>query len=297
MTAAGAPRHVFTVDVEEHFQVSAFEGAVPPETWLRHESSVERNVEVLLDLLARSGTLGTFFVLGWVAERHPALIRTIADGGHEVASHGQDHRRVTHQTPNEFRESVRRSRMVLEDTTGGPVIGFRAPSFSIVPGREWALDILIEQGYRYDSSFFPVRRSKGYGYPSSPRQPHWIERAAGRIYELPLTTLRRMGWNVPAAGGAYFRILPYELTRAAFLQSERRGAPGVFYVHPWEIDPRQPRIAAPLTSRLRHYSGLSRTAARLARILTEFRFGRIVDLLPSGASPDVTPFVAREVRS
>lgn len=285
MAPAAALRHCFTVDVEEHFQVSAFEGVVARETWALHESRVQRNVDALMELLDRFDTLGTFFVLGCVAERFPLMVRRLAAAGHEIASHGQDHRRVTHQTPGQFRESIRHSKRVLEDIVGTPVLGFRAPSFSIVPGREWALDLLVEEGYAYDSSLFPVRRSAEYGYPSAPRVPHWIECPAGRLFELPLTTLRRAGWNMPAAGGAYFRILPYGLTHIALRDCEQRGVPGVFYVHPWEIDPDQPRLAAGIRTRLRHYSGLRGTLPRLERMLSEFAFGRIADHVPDAAGP------------
>ena len=277
--------HFFTVDVEEHFQVSAFEGAVCRSDWDTLESRVERNVEELLSLLARYEAKATFFVLGWVAERRPAVVRAIAEAGHEVASHGQDHRRVTHQTASQFRESVRRSKDVLESQIGAPVIGFRAPSFSIVPGREWAFDVLFEEGYRYDSSLFPIHRPGGYGYPSAPRQPHWVGNVDAPILELPLTTLRTWGWNVPASGGAYFRIFPYALTRAALADHESRGVPGMFYVHPWEVDPDQPRLPVPLGAQLRHYTGLRRTARRLARLLGEFRFTAVRDRWSQMAPP------------
>lgn len=267
-------RHHFTVDVEEYFQVSAFEAAVPRADWDRRESRVEACVLRLLDLLARHQARGTFFVLGWVAQRHPGLVREIARAGHEIASHGWNHQRVTTQSPAEFRVSVRRTKRVLEDLTGAAVLGFRAPSFSIVPGREWALDILVEEGYRYDSSLFPVWRP-GYGYPKGERDPHWLERRSGRLAEIPPATLRRSGLAIPAAGGAYFRILPYTLTRTALQECERRGAPGTFYVHPWEIDPDQPRLRVSLCTRLRHYTGLGRTWARLERLLGEFRFTTI----------------------
>ena len=273
--------HFFTVDVEEHFQVSAFEDVVHRDHWSLHESRVEQNVDVLLDLLARHDVVGTFFVLGWIGERYPGLVRRIAAAGHEIASHGQDHRRVTQQTPAQFRESARRSKQVLEDAVGCVVLGFRAPSFSIVPGFEWAFDVLIEEGYRYDSSLFPIRRSAAYGYPSAPREPHWIERPGGRLFELPLTTLRRAAWNFPASGGAYFRLFPYAVTRAALAECEMRGVPGVFYVHPWEVDPTQPRIPASITTRLRHYSGLHRTARRLQRLMEEHRFGAVANYFRS----------------
>jgi len=263
--------HHFTIDLEEYFQVSAFQFRVARSEWERFESRVVLQVAQLLDLLARYDARATFFVLGWVAERHADLVRTIARAGHEIASHGWDHARVTHQTPRQFRTSIRRTKDALERISGAPVLGFRAPSFSIVPGREWALDVLIEEGYRYDSSLFPVRRP-GYGYPGGSPDPHWLERPAGRLAEIPPTTLHWCGMRLPAAGGAYFRLLPYSLVRAAFRQAERRGVPGTFYIHPWEVDPAQPRLAVPWLVRVRHYGGLRRTAPRLGRLLNEFRF-------------------------
>ena len=273
-------RHHFTVDVEEHFQVLALAPYVPRERWEALGSRVALNVGRLLELLARHGATGTFFTLGWVAERQPAMIKAIAAAGHEVASHGYDHRRVTEQTPETFRESLRRTRAILEDLGGQPCRGFRAPNYSIVAGREWALDILIEEGYAYDSSLFPVRRP-GYGYAGGGRDPYWITRAAGKLLEVPPATLRRLGLNLPAAGGAYFRLLPYGLVRAALRSAERRGHPGTFYVHPWEYDPEQPRFDVPALTRVRHYGGLAGTWARLERLLGEFRFSSIAAGLPA----------------
>jgi len=270
--------HHFTVDLEEYFQVSAFEPHVARSAWERFESRAPGQVAALLELLARHEARATFFVLGWVAERQAGLIRTIARAGHEIASHGWDHTRVTHQTPLQFRDSVRRTKVVLEEITGAPVLGFRAPSFSIVPGREWALDILIEEGYRYDSSLFPVRRP-GYGYPNGHADPHWLERPAGWLAEIPPTTLRWCGLHLPAAGGAYFRLLPYGVVRAALRQCERRGVPGTFYIHPWELDPAQPRVAVSWLTRVRHYGGLRGTARRLEQLLAEFRFVAVRDTL------------------
>ena len=238
----------------------------------------------LLDLLAQHDARATFFVLGWVAERHAELIRTIARAGHEIASHGWDHARVTAQAPLQFRDSIRRTKALLEEITGEPVLGFRAPSFSIVPGREWALDLLIEEGYRYDSSLFPVLRP-GYGYPGGSPDPHWLDRSAGRLAEIPPATLQWCGVRLPAAGGAYFRLLPYTLVRVAFRQCERRGAPGTFYIHPWEVDPAQPRLAVSWLTRVRHYGGLRRTAQRLGRLLTEFRFTAIRDTVAALSAP------------
>jgi polysaccharide deacetylase family protein (PEP-CTERM system associated) len=186
--------------------------------------------------------------------------------------------RVTHQRPEEFRASVRRSKYVLEDLSGSAVAGFRAPSFSIVPGKEWALDILVEEGYRYDSSLFPIRRP-GYGFPNGKRDLHWLERPTGRLIEVPPATLRWGGLNLPAGGGAYFRLFPYELVREALRACERRGVPGTFYIHPWEIDPEQPRFQVPWLTRLRHYGGLAGTEARLRRLLAEFRFKTVATTL------------------
>jgi len=268
--------HHFTIDVEEYFQVSALESHVPRERWADMESRVCGSMETLISLLDEHDVRATCFVLGWIAERHPALVRALADAGHEIASHGWDHRRVTDQTPDQFRDSVRRSKQLLEELTGAEVTGFRAPSFSIVPGREWALDVLVEEGYRYDSSLFPIRR-RGYGYPGTARDPHWIARPAGRLMEIPPTTIARFGMTIPAAGGGYFRIFPYSLIRAALKDAERRGVPGTFYIHPWELDHGQPRLRVPLSTRLRHYSGLEHTVPRLRRLLKEFRFRPIAD--------------------
>jgi len=269
--------HHFTVDVEEYFQVSAFEGMVPRESWEALPSRVEGQVYGVLDLLERHRARGTFFTLGWVADRHPEMIRRIARAGHELASHGWDHKRVTQIGPEEFRLSVRRTKARLEELTGTPVLGYRAPSFSIVPGREWALDILAEEGYRYDSSLFPIRRPGGYGYAAGGRDPYRLDRPAGPLEELPPATLRVGGVNLPAAGGAYFRIFPYALVRAALADYDRRGVPGVFYLHPWEIDPDQPRQRVNWSARFRHYTGLRRTRPRLERLLSEFRFTAIAD--------------------
>ena len=274
MTERPRIRHHFTVDVEEHFQVLALAPYVPRDQWDALESRVAANVQRLLELLGRHRATGTFFILGCVAERQPAMVKAIAAGGHEVASHGYDHRRVTELTPAEFREQVRRTKQMLEDQTGRACVGFRAPNYSIVPGMEWALDVLIEEGYCYDSSLFPVRRP-GYGYAGGARDPHWIDRPAGRLFEVPPATLRWLGVNLPAAGGAYFRLFPYALVRAALRDAERRGVSATFYVHPWEYDADQPRFAVGAVTRVRHYGGLGCTWARLERLLGEFAFTSI----------------------
>ncbi|MFQ5688797.1 MAG: XrtA system polysaccharide deacetylase [Gemmatimonadota bacterium] len=263
--------HVFTVDVEEYFQVSAFEGAVSRREWDGLPSRVEANVELLLGVLAEYGVHATFFTLGWIAEKHPTVVRRIAAAGHEVASHGWWHRRLTGMESEEFRLEIRRTKQILEGLAGRPVYGHRAPSFSVVPGTEWAFDILLEEGYRYDSSVFPIRRL-GYGYPGAEPGPHVVTRPGGRLLELPLATTRWAGLRLPAAGGAYFRVLPFGLTRRAFAEHTREGRCGVFYLHPWELDPDQPRLRVSPLARGRHYLGLAGTLRRLHLLLGRFRF-------------------------
>ena len=263
--------HLFTVDVEEYFHVSAFDGALSRSEWRVLPSRVERNVELLLDLLARHETSATFFVLGWIAERQPHVVRRLAESGHEIASHGSWHRRVMTLAPEEFRADIRTAKATLEHASGQRVTGYRAPSFSIVPGTEWAFDVLLEEGYEYDSSLFPIRRP-GYGYPAAATHPHSIHRPSGELLELPLATIDWRGFRLPAGGGGYFRHFPYAVTREAFRQHECRGESGTFYIHPWELDVGQPRVAAPWLTRVRHYRGLESTLPRLERLLGEFRF-------------------------
>lgn len=274
--------HLFSVDVEEHFQVSAFDGVLSRDTWDAQPSRVEANTDRLLELLDRFDAYGTFFTLGWVAERHPALVRRVAAAGHEIASHSWWHRRVNTLTAAEFREEIKSSKQLLEEVSGKPVVGFRAPSFSIVPGTEWAFDLLLEEGYTYDSSLFPIRRP-GYGYPSAPPHPHQILRAAGSLLELPPATTGFFGVRLPAAGGGYLRQFPLLLIQRAFREHARAGHPGMFYIHPWEIDPDQPRLPVGWTTRVRHYRGLDRTLPRLERLLTEFRFTSVERWLAAAA--------------
>lgn len=288
-----SPEHLFTVDVEDYFQVNAFEGTVLRTNWDSYPTRVERNVDILLGLLDRKGVRGTFFTLGWVARKHPSIVRKIAAGGHEIASHGWWHRKVTSLTPEEFRADVRSSKSLLESVSGQRVYGYRAPSFSIVPGGEWAFDILLEEGYRYDSSLFPIRRPD-YGYPGVPPDPHLIRRLSGTLLELPLATMSLAGVRLPAAGGGYFRNFPFGVFRQAFRRLSARNASGMFYIHPWELDPAQPRLPVSLLARLRHYSGLERTLPRLERLLDEFRFTSVIrrfgELAREGAEIELAPF-------
>ncbi|HWA57915.1 MAG TPA: XrtA system polysaccharide deacetylase [Gemmatimonadales bacterium] len=263
--------HIFTVDVEDYFQVNAFEGVVDRADWDRFPTRVEQNTDRLLELLGRHNAHGTFFTLGWVAQHHPQVVRRIVDAGHEVASHGYWHRKVTTLSPDVFRQDIRESKQRIEDVSGQPCLGFRAPSFSIRPGMEWAFEILAEEGYRYDSSIFPISRPD-YGYPKAPPCPVVLHTPAGELLELPMATKLVAGFRLPAAGGGYLRQLPFRLTIDAFAQWGELGVSAVLYTHPWEIDPEQPRINAGLITRLRHYRNLHRTLPRLQQLLARFKF-------------------------
>ena len=267
------PRNALTVDVEDWFQVSAFDGHLARSAWTGCESRVERNTGSLLELLATLGLRATFFTLGWVAARHPHLVRAIAAAGHEVASHGFDHRRVGSLGPAEFYADVRRSRLLLEDVAGVPVRGYRAPSFSLQPDDARAYGLLAEAGYRYSASVAPIRHDH-YGAPDAARHP-W--RTASGVTEIPVSTVRLGRRNWPCAGGGFFRLYPYALTRWCLRRiNEAEGLPCNFYLHPWEIDPDQPRVPglSPRT-RVRHYLNLSRTLPRLRRLLQDFDWGRM----------------------
>ena len=274
-------RHHCTVDVEEYFHPSALERFVPFAAWSGLERRSPAVVDRLLGTLHEHGAVGTFFTVGWLAEREPSMVRAIASAGHELGSHSWDHARVTTQSRDQFRESVRRSKAVIEDIAGVNVVGFRAPSFSIVPGVEWAFDVLLEEGYEYDSSLFPISQHPTYGYPGTPTDPYRIERAAAGIVEVPPSTLRALGAVLPAAGGAYFRFFPPALVRAAFRQAAGRGRPATFYIHPWELDDFVPDLPMAWLTRVRTFSRLGDPWARVRALLREFRFERIDRGLPA----------------
>lgn len=273
--------HFFTVDVEEYFQVHAFEGVIRRNEWPKLPSRVASNVEVLLDLLAEHDVLATFFVLGWIADRYPQVVRRIADAGHEIASHGWWHHRVTSLEPEEFREDIRVSKLLLEDISGRPVNGYRAPSFSITPDSQFAFEVLLEEGYIYDSSVFPIRRSN-YGWPGAPPIPHVKQCVNGALLEFPLATNLWGPFRIPVAGGGYFRQFPLAVVQRAFRELSMQSVPGVFYIHPWELDADQPRIRVGPLTRMRHYRGLKSTPHRLERLLAEFRFTSIAARLAEG---------------
>ena len=268
-----------TIDVEDYFHVSAFDGVVPRSQWPQFESRVCRNTGRVLAILDDAGVTGTFFVLGWVAERHPSLVRRIAAAGHEIASHGYAHRLVYDQSPKAFREDVVRAKHLLEDIAGVPVDGFRAPSYSITPRSLWAFDVLIDAGYRYDSSVFPIHHDR-YGIPVSSRQTYRIDRPGGSLIEVPASASRWCGMNLPVGGGGYFRLLPYAWTHWGLKRIntvEKRGA--VFYLHPWELDDAQPRLPAGVLTGVRHYYNLDKTELRLRRLLEDFTFGPMHQML------------------
>ncbi len=277
--------NAMTVDVEDYFHVSVFDGILPRARWDTLESRVCANTTRLLDIFDAYGVRGTFFVLGWVAERFPDLVKKIAGRKHEIASHGYAHRLVYDQTPAAFREDIRRAKRLLEDASGQQVFGYRAPSYSITPRSLWALDVLVEEGYRYDSSIFPIRHDR-YGIAVSQRQPYRVDRQHGSLVEFPGSTTRVGPVNLPIAGGGYFRVLPYRWTQWGISRVnhlERRAV--VFYLHPWEIDPEQPRLAAGRLGTFRHYRNLALTESRLRQLLSDFKFGTMQALLRDTQAP------------
>lgn len=276
----GAHINAMTIDVEDYIHVSAFSRVIPRDQWDGYQSRVENNTHRLLDLFDTYGTKATFFVLGWVAQRSPLLIREIANRGHEVASHGLTHELVFNQTPALFREETIVSKSLLEDIVQKPVLGYRAASYSITSRSLWALDILGELGFHYDSSVFPVRHDR-YGIPGGHTRPYIHVTPGGQqLTEFPLTIKEFFGYRLPVAGGGYFRLLPYAVTQWAFRSINRHeDRPFIFYLHPWEIDPEQPRIQASWLSRFRHYNNLEKCEHRLCRLLEEFRFGTAQECL------------------
>lgn len=273
--AATEIRNAMTIDVEDYFQVSAFAPVISRDSWAGRECRVERNVERILALLAKENVQATFFTLGWIAERYPQVVRDIVAGGHELASHGYGHLRASDQTRAEFTDDVVRSKALLEDIGGVQVLGYRAPSFSIGTANLWALDVLQEAGYRYSSSIYPIQHDH-YGMPDAPRFAFYPNGPDG-LLEIPITTVQVMQRKLPAGGGGYFRLLPYALSRwmmERVNQVDQQSA--IFYFHPWEIDPGQPRPAgASMKSRFRHYVNLDRMEGRIAQLTRDFKWDRM----------------------
>lgn len=285
--------NALTIDVEDYFQVSAFAPYIARSDWDTRECRVERNMQRILDLLDTQRAKATFFTLGWIAERHPQLVREIVGRGHELASHGYGHERASDLTPAAFLEDVHRAKQLLEDLSGVEVQGYRAPSFSIGVGNLWAFDTLSRAGYRYSSSIYPIRHDH-YGMPDSPR---FAYRVNEQLLEIPVTTVRLWNRNLPSSGGGYFRLLPYALSRWLLGRVNRVDQePAIFYFHPWEIDAEQPRVAGiDAKSRFRHYVNIGRMEARLQQLLADFRWGRMDDIflgratVPAMLGPDTAP--------
>src|SRR5262245_47092316 len=274
--------NALTIDVEDYFHVQAFADFVRPENWSSFPVRVESNTLRLLEIFDRYKLRATFFVLGWVAQHYPSLIREVSRAGHEVGSHGYGHRMIGRGNQKDFREDVRRSKVTIEDQLGREIKSYRAPSYSITSSTLWALEILDEEGIQHDSSIFPIRHDY-YGIPNSPRFPHYQFLKGGRrIAEFPPSTLRAAGMNVPVAGGGYLRLMPYGLTAWAIRRiNEMEAQPAMVYLHPWEIDPGQPRIRAPWRSRFRHYQNLHSTEQKLKRLLTDFAWAPMSEVLSS----------------
>lgn len=286
--ASATITNALTIDVEDYFQVSAFAPYIDRADWDRRECRVERNVDRILALLDEHDTEATFFTLGWIAERYPQLVRRIVDEGHELASHGYGHQRASDLSPGDFSDDIVRAKKLLEDIAGSEVRGYRAPSFSIGTGNLWAFDALARAGYRYSSSIYPIRHDH-YGMPDSPR---FAYRLASGMLEVPVTTVRLLNRNLPSSGGGYFRLLPYSLSRWMLRKVNREDRePAVFYFHPWEIDPGQPRIAGiDAKTRFRHYVNIPRMEGRLQQLLGDFRWGRMDRIfLPRAAAPVSAP--------
>jgi len=263
--------NALTVDVEDYFHVQAFADVILPNQWSQYPLRVENNTRRLLEMFGRRGIRATFFVLGWVAEHCPGLVKEIASAGHEIGCHGYNHQMIGHADEQAFRDDIYRAKALLEELIGASVRCYRAPSYSVTARTLWALDILHHAGFEYDSSIFPVVHDQ-YGIPDAPRFPHYRSLGEGRrIVEFPPSTLSIYGANLPISGGGYFRLLPYGLTAWAIRHiNEKEAQPAMFYLHPWEIDPAQPRIAASWRSRFRHYQNLHSTEEKLARLLEEF---------------------------
>lgn len=284
--------NAMTIDVEDYFHVSAFADRIAQRDWADLPSRVVQNTHRLLTLLEKAEVRATFFVLGWVAERHPQLVRDIARAGHEIGCHSYWHRLVYNLTPKQFRDDTRHAQQLLEDIIGDRVRLYRAPSFSITERSLWALDILAELGFEIDSSIYPIHHDR-YGIPGADPFPHVLTTSAGELREFPGSICRVCGLSIPVSGGGYFRLYPARLTAWLLNRVNRSGQPFMFYVHPWELDPDQPRLAGSLRSRFRHYQNLASTERKLAWLLPRFEFGTMSEALsvgePEGVSPRTVP--------
>jgi polysaccharide deacetylase family protein (PEP-CTERM system associated) len=279
-------QNALTVDLEDYFHVSAYAGRVRLEDWDSYPSRVAQNTDRLLEILGVQNCRATFFVLGWVAEKKPEIVARVAAAGHEIACHSLLHRRIFDLTRQEFREDTHRAKAVIEAVTGKQVVGYRAPSFSITRKSAWALDILAEEGFQYDSSVFPVEHPS-YGIPDAPRSPYWIKTASGKILEFPMPTLAIGSKRSPIGGGAYLRLLPYSYTRWAIRHlNQHENLPVCVYIHPWELDPEQPRMGGSLSARARHYFGLRGTETKVRKLLRDMEFCPLASLISELTAPE-----------
>lgn len=283
---ANSMRNAMTVDVEDYFHVAALAGSIQPGDWDKQEYRAEASTRRILEIFGERGIKATFFILGWVARRSPELVREIRQAGHEVACHGMSHQLIYKQTPEVFAAETRDAKALLEDIIGERVLGYRAATYSITPKSLWALDIIQQAGFAYDSSIFPIRHDL-YGIPDSPHVPNRLQTPNGaNLVEFPISTVSLMGVRIPIAGGGYFRIFPYWLTRTGLRKLNRQmHRPFVFYLHPWEVDPGQPVVNVGLKSRFRHYTNLHRTAGRLRKLVGEFSFAPMKDVLEDVGLP------------
>lgn len=272
--------NAFTVDVEDYFQVEALSKVIKPDEWNKFNCRVEKNTNIILELLEKNGQKGTFFILGWIAKRYPGLIQQISSQGHEIASHGMSHQLIYNQSKKVFRQETIDSKALLEDIVQKPVLGYRAATYSITNNSLWALDILVEAGFKYDSSIFPMRHDN-YGIPDINPLPHNLTTPKGKnLVEFPISVLKSSFLTLPIAGGGYFRLFPYFFTRWALKSLNKKQQPFVFYIHPWEVDPEQPVIKGiSRFSKFRHYNNLSKTENRLSKLITDFQFTTMLDVL------------------
>jgi polysaccharide deacetylase family protein (PEP-CTERM system associated) len=280
VVASYAGENALTIDVEDYFHVAALKSQIPVESWHTRECRVERNVDLLLQMFDDQGVIATFFTLGWVAERYPQVVERIAKQGHEVASHGYSHQLIYNQKQDVFREETFKSKAILEDIIQSPIRGYRAASYSITERSIWAIDTLIEAGFEYDSSIFPVRHDL-YGIPDFPKQPHvYTGSEKGDMVEFPISSVNMFGYQLPIAGGGYFRLFPYWFTRYGLSEINKEGDAFMFYLHPWEVDPGQPRVKnVGWKSTFRHYNNLAKCQARLAQLLKDFEFTSMENVL------------------
>ena len=284
MNESESVTNALSFDIEEWFHAEVFAPIIPPEKWETMESGCERQTDLVLKLLAEYGVHATFFTLGWIAERHQSLVKRIAASGHELACHGYDHTMITRQRRDEFDGDIKRSKRLIEDLCGKEIKGYRAPTFSVTGRTEWALEVLLENGFHYDSSIYPIRHDR-YGIPGAPRFPYVALMRDGRsLWEFPGPTMYACGLTLPAAGGGYLRLFPYAWTRRALLTAHRVGRPVNVYAHPWEFDCTFPRVELPLVARFRHYGGIKKNSMKLRRLLGEFSFAPMGDVIAGLAS-------------